>query len=106
MRRYAPGHVAVVGGGLAGIAAALQLVDAGHRVTVFESRPDSASDLEPSRASGRHFDNGQHVFLRCCDAYRELVEQPACTEAGDAAAGRRGRCWHRAAESAICAGRA
>ena len=37
--------VAVVGGGLAGLAAALDLVDAGQAVTVFEARPKSFSTL-------------------------------------------------------------
>jgi squalene-associated FAD-dependent desaturase len=73
-------HVAVVGGGLAGIAAALQLVDAGHRVTVFESRPRLGGATWSFTRQGRHFDNGQHVFLRCCDAYRRLLDRLGTTE--------------------------
>ncbi|GAB2464113.1 hydroxysqualene dehydroxylase [Jatrophihabitans fulvus] len=76
--------VVVVGGGLAGITSALRLADAGRRVTLVESRP---------RLGGRAFsfarqvagadvtvDNGQHVFLRCCDAYRGLLERLGATE--------------------------
>ena len=32
-------RVAIVGAGLAGLAAAVELVDAGHEVEMFESRP-------------------------------------------------------------------
>jgi squalene-associated FAD-dependent desaturase len=73
-------HVAVVGGGLAGIAAALQLVDAGHRVTVFDSRPRLGGATWSFSRGGRSFDNGQHVFLRCCDAYRRLLDRLGTTD--------------------------
>jgi len=73
-------HVAVVGGGLAGIAAALDLVDAGARVSLFESRPRLGGATWSFTREGRHFDNGQHVFLRCCDAYRRLLERLGTTE--------------------------
>jgi squalene-associated FAD-dependent desaturase len=76
----AQSHVAVVGGGLAGIAAALQLVDAGHRVTVFDSRPRLGGATWSFSRGGRNFDNGQHVFLRCCDAYRRLLDRLGTTE--------------------------
>ena len=36
-------RVAVVGGGLAGLSAALELVDGGHEVTLYETRPSSQS---------------------------------------------------------------
>jgi squalene-associated FAD-dependent desaturase len=77
-----PSHVGIVGGGLAGIAAALELVDAGHRVTVFESRPRLGGATWSFSRGGRSFDNGQHVFLRCCDAYRRLLDRLGTT--GDA----------------------
>ena len=51
--------VAVVGGGLAGLAAALDLVDAGHAVTVYEARPTLGGAVELSipknTSSGRTF---------------------------------------------------
>ncbi|HEY5273463.1 MAG TPA: hydroxysqualene dehydroxylase HpnE [Acidimicrobiales bacterium] len=73
-------HVAVVGGGLAGIATALQLVDAGQRVTLFESRPRLGGATWSFTRDGRNFDNGQHVFLRCCDAYRRLLDRLGTTD--------------------------
>ncbi|MET9266887.1 hydroxysqualene dehydroxylase HpnE [Amycolatopsis sp. NPDC004079] len=67
--------VAVVGGGLAGIAAALACADAGRPVTLFEARP-YLGGLTHSFARGElRVDNGQHVFLRCCTAYRALLDR-------------------------------
>ncbi len=63
----------VVGGGLAGLAAALDLVDAGHDVTLLESRPTLGGAVQtlPERADDPSPppDNGQHVALGCCSAY-------------------------------------
>jgi squalene-associated FAD-dependent desaturase len=67
-------HV-VVGGGLAGITAALRLADAGHAVTLVEGRPRLGGAACSFRRDGLDVDNGQHVFLRCCTAYRELLER-------------------------------
>jgi len=66
-------HVAVVGGGLAGIRAALTCADAGARVTLLEARPRLGGATYSTRLGGLDVDNGQHVFLRCCDAYRALL---------------------------------
>jgi len=66
-------HVAVVGGGLAGIAAALECADAGARVTLLESRRGLGGATWSTRRDGLWIDNGQHVFLRCFDAYRALL---------------------------------
>jgi squalene-associated FAD-dependent desaturase len=71
--------VAVVGGGLAGLAAALDLVDADHRVTVYEARPTLGGavqtlperDGDPSPPP----DNGQHIALGCCTAYLAFLER-------------------------------
>jgi squalene-associated FAD-dependent desaturase len=66
-------HVVVVGGGLAGIAAALDCVRAGAAVTVLEVRPRLGGAAYSFERDGLRVDNGQHVFLRCCVAYRELL---------------------------------
>ncbi|GLW07846.1 phytoene dehydrogenase [Microtetraspora sp. NBRC 13810] len=67
------GPVAVVGGGLAGIAAALALAEAGCRVTLYEARPRLGGAACSYRRNGMTVDNGQHVFLRCCTAYQGLL---------------------------------
>jgi squalene-associated FAD-dependent desaturase len=66
-------RVIVVGGGLAGIAAALQLADAGATVTLFEARARLGGATYSVRRKGHWIDNGQHVLLRCCTAYRGLL---------------------------------
>lgn len=62
----------VVGGGLAGISAALALRDRGHDVTLVERRPfigGKAFSFEDA-SSGHSIDNGQHAFL---SAYRNTL---------------------------------
>jgi squalene-associated FAD-dependent desaturase len=60
--------VAVVGGGLAGLAAACALSQSGRRVTMFERRPflggRAASYEHPG--TGEVVDNCQHVLFGCC----------------------------------------
>lgn len=67
------GHVAVIGGGLAGITAALDCAAAGARVTLVEVRPQLGGAAYSFERGGMQVDNGQHVFLRCCTAYRSLL---------------------------------
>jgi squalene-associated FAD-dependent desaturase len=69
------GRVAVVGGGLAGITAALRLADAGRAVTLFEGRAVLGGLTHSFRRGALDVDNGQHVFLRCCTAYRGLLDR-------------------------------
>jgi squalene-associated FAD-dependent desaturase len=71
-------NVAVVGGGLAGLASACALADSGFRVTLFERRPylgGRASSYEHP-GTGEVVDNCQHVLLGCCtnliEFYRRL----------------------------------
>jgi hydroxysqualene dehydroxylase len=71
----APRDVAVIGGGLAGITAALGCADAGHRVTLLESRPRLGGLTFSFRRGELWVDNGQHVFLRCCTSYLRLLER-------------------------------
>jgi monoamine oxidase len=72
-------HVAVVGGGLAGITAAIALAETGTRVTLLESRPRLGGATCSFRRGGLTVDNGQHVFLRCCTAYRGLLARLGMT---------------------------
>ncbi|ARF58606.1 hydroxysqualene dehydroxylase HpnE [Streptomyces gilvosporeus] len=69
----------VIGGGLAGTTAALALADAGLDVTLVEGRPRLGglvfSFRRESAAGELTVDNGQHVYLRCCTAYRSFLER-------------------------------
>jgi squalene-associated FAD-dependent desaturase len=65
----------VVGGGLAGITAALRCADAGRAVTLLESRRHLGGLTHSFRRGDREVDNGQHVFLRCCTSYLELLRR-------------------------------
>ncbi|WP_225840524.1 hydroxysqualene dehydroxylase HpnE [Streptomyces sp. NK08204] len=65
----------VVGGGLAGITAALALADAGVGVTLLEGRPRLGGLAFSFRRGELTVDNGQHVYLRCCTAYRWFLDR-------------------------------
>ncbi len=67
--------VVVIGGGLAGITTAIQLRDAGLDVTLLESRPRLGGAATSYPRAGMMIDNGQHVFLRCCTSYQELLSR-------------------------------
>ena len=73
----AAGKVVVVGGGLAGMAAACDLADRGHPVTLMEKRPflGGRAFSFPEPETGREIDNGQHVFLGCCTAYVDFLRR-------------------------------
>jgi squalene-associated FAD-dependent desaturase len=68
-------RVAVVGGGLAGITAALDCAAAGAKVTVLEVRPRLGGAAYSFERDELRLDNGQHVFLRCCTAYIGLLDR-------------------------------
>jgi hydroxysqualene dehydroxylase len=68
-------RVVVVGGGLAGITAALDCAGAGASVTLVEVRPRLGGAAYSFERDGLWLDNGQHVFLRCCTEYRALLER-------------------------------
>jgi squalene-associated FAD-dependent desaturase len=78
----------VVGGGLAGLAAALELLDAGHDVTLLEARPTLGGAVQtlPEREGDPDPppDNGQHIALGCCTEYLAFLAR-----VGQAAAVRR-----------------
>jgi hydroxysqualene dehydroxylase len=66
-------RVVVLGGGLAGITAALDCAETGALVTLLEVRPHLGGAVYSFEREGLLLDNGQHVFLRCCTAYRGLL---------------------------------
>jgi squalene-associated FAD-dependent desaturase len=72
-------RVAVVGGGLAGLSAALDLVDAGHEVTLYEARPTLGGAIQtlPRREGDPEPppDNGQHIALGCFTEYLRFLER-------------------------------
>jgi len=72
-------RVAVVGGGLAGLAAALDLVDAGADVTLYEARPTLGGAVQtlPEREGDPQPppDNGQHIALGCFTEYLRFLER-------------------------------
>ncbi|MEV5610810.1 hydroxysqualene dehydroxylase HpnE [Streptomyces sp. NPDC052225] len=65
----------VVGGGLAGITAALSLADGGADVTLLEGRPRLGGLAFSFKRGDLTVDNGQHVYLRCCTAYRWFLDR-------------------------------
>jgi squalene-associated FAD-dependent desaturase len=67
--------VAVIGGGLAGITAAIALAQAGEDVTLLEAKPRLGGATMSFNRDGLVIDTGQHVFLRCCTAYRGLLDR-------------------------------
>ncbi len=73
MSASADGSVLVIGGGLAGITAALDCADAGADVPLVEVRRRLGGAAYSVQRGGLEMDNGQHVFLRCCEAYRALL---------------------------------
>jgi len=89
-------RVAIIGGGLAGLAAAARLIDSGLEVDLFEARRHlggragsfvgTASESEPGapgpeRSGGpavsthHMIDYGQHVSMGCCTALHDLLRR-------------------------------
>jgi hydroxysqualene dehydroxylase len=69
----------VIGGGLAGCAAALELVDGGADVTLYEARPTLGGAVQtlPEREGDPSPppDNGQHIALGCFTEYLAFLDR-------------------------------
>jgi len=63
----------VIGGGLAGLTAAIELAEQGAHVTLLEAKPRLGGATCSFSRDGLTVDTGQHVFLRCCTAYQDLL---------------------------------
>jgi len=75
-----PPQIGVVGGGLAGLSAAIACADAGAQVTLFEARTRLGGATWSSERDGLWIDNGQHVFLRCCEHYIAFLRRLGALE--------------------------
>lgn len=69
----APGRVAVVGGGLAGLSAALELKQRGFAVELLERSRLLGGKATSFTVGGVEVDNGQHVYLACCTEFIDFV---------------------------------
>ena len=69
--------VLVIGGGLAGLAAACKLGNGGFRVKLLERRGflGGRAFSFTDRTTGFEVDNGQHVFMRCCTRYIAFLKR-------------------------------
>ena len=75
-------RIVIVGGGLAGLAAAVALTARGFPCTIIESRPrlgGRASSFHDS-TTNTDIDNCQHVTLGCCTNFRHFCETTGIAE--------------------------
>ena len=63
-------HVAIVGGGWAGLACAVELAASGVRICLFEAARQLGGRARSIDVQGRTLDNGQHILI---GAYRETL---------------------------------
>ncbi len=63
-------NIAIVGGGWAGLAAAVELCQQGHKVSVFESSPQLGGRARSIEWNGMTLDNGQHLMI---GAYQQML---------------------------------
>ncbi len=78
----AAGHVIVVGGGLAGLSAAVELKQQGLTVDLYERSRLLGGKATSFEVDGVEVDNGQHVILGCCTEFINFVELVAAMSAG------------------------
>ncbi len=74
-------RIAVAGGGLAGLAAALDLTGAGCEVHLFERSRLLGGRATSFEIDGHTVDNGQHVYLACCTEFTGFVERAGMADA-------------------------
>ena len=74
--------IVIIGGGIAGISAAIALLDAGHRVTLVEARQflGGRAFSFADAATGQPVDNGQHVIVGCCAYFIHFLERLGVSE--------------------------
>ena len=75
-------RVIIIGGGIAGLATAVRLINYGIKPVVVEKRPFLGGRAFSfyDRESGEEIDNGQHVFLGACDQFQQYINQIGGTD--------------------------
>ena len=68
-------NVGIIGGGYAGMAAAVTLAERGIPVTVFESAKQLGGRARGVQYNNTQLDNGQHILLGCYRQTLKLIEQ-------------------------------
>ncbi len=68
-------NIAIIGGGYAGMAAAVKLAARGIAVTVFESARQLGGRARGVEYQNLQLDNGQHLLLGCYQQTLKLIEQ-------------------------------
>lgn len=76
-------NIGIIGGGYAGMAAAVELAAHGIPVTVFESAKQLGGRARGVSYEGTQLDNGQHLLLGCYRDTLRLIEQVGGNVAGD-----------------------
>ncbi len=64
-------HVAIIGGGWAGLAAAIELCQKNYKVSVFEAAPQLGGRARSIEWNGKTLDNGQHLMI---GAYQQMLQ--------------------------------
>lgn len=72
---HSPRSIAIVGAGLAGLAAALSLLGKGHRVTIFEAAPQAGGRARGVPHANTMIDNGQHLCIGAYHATLQLLQE-------------------------------
>jgi squalene-associated FAD-dependent desaturase len=68
-------NIAIIGGGYAGMAAAVALADRGIPVSVFESARQLGGRARGVTYNDMHLDNGQHLLLGCYRQTLRMIEK-------------------------------
>ncbi|HEY0907269.1 MAG TPA: hydroxysqualene dehydroxylase HpnE [Methylophilus sp.] len=79
-------HIAVVGAGLSGLAAAMYLLRHGHQVSLFEAAPQAGGRARSVALPATMIDNGQHLCIGAYHQTLQLLQQAGLTPA---------QCFHR-----------
>ena len=67
--------VLIIGGGIAGLATAVRLIQNGIKPIILEKRPflGGRAYSFTDRDTGTEIDNGQHVFIGACDQFQKYI---------------------------------